>query len=220
MCRLLEPDPQPMWDRVDVRACWSIEVCILWIILWILSAWPCTPGSRLLTEITWNNLKWLISETCIRDSKHSIHGKRGFSSPSVHVMLECLLSSEMRQLFGTVSSRTTTPTAFHSSTALWICWNNVVVNLWFITMCECVCVGEGRAGITSLFLQTAMLWVLRYAPSSIPFHHMLYLLLSFVTFHNFVSPIFVTKRGSHSDIAPNQCCTTVEHGWELFCSWQ
>lgn len=61
----------------------------------------------------------------------------------------------------------------------------------------------GWAGITSLFLQAAMLRVLRYPPSSVPCHHMLYLLLSFVTFQNFVSPIFVTKLGSHSDIGPN-----------------
>lgn len=69
-----------------------------------------------------------------------------------------------------------------------------MVNLWFITICECLCVG----GVTSLFLQTAMLYecnlILRYAPSSIPFRHALYL-LSIGSFHKFVSPIFVTEGG-------------------------
>ena len=62
-------------------------------------------------------------------------------------------------------------------------------------MCECACVG----GVTSLFLQTAMLYecnlISRYAPSSIPFRHVLYLLLSIGSFHNFVSPIFVIEGG-------------------------
>lgn len=62
-------------------------------------------------------------------------------------------------------------------------------------MRECACVG----GVTSLFLQTAMLCecnlILRYAPSSIPFRHALYLLLSVGSLHNFVSPIFDIEGG-------------------------
>lgn len=37
--------------------------------------------------------------------------------------------------------------------------------------------------------------ILRYAPSSIPFCHVLYLLLSVGSLHNFVSPIFVIEGG-------------------------
>lgn len=37
--------------------------------------------------------------------------------------------------------------------------------------------------------------ILRYSQSSIPFCHALYLLLSFGSFHNFVSPIFVIEGG-------------------------
>ena len=59
-------------------------------------------------------------------------------------------------------------------------------------MCEC-------GGVTTLFLQTAMLYdcnlILCYAHGSIPFCHVLCLLLSVGSFHNSVSPIFVIEGG-------------------------
>lgn len=97
----------------------------------------------------------------------------------------------MRQLFG---AGTTIPTDFSAIAAIWLYRNNAVVNLWFTTMCECVCIG----GVTSLFLQTAVLYecnlIWCYVPSSIPFCHVLYL-LSIGSFHKFFSAIFVTEGG-------------------------
>lgn len=97
----------------------------------------------------------------------------------------------MRQLFG---AGTTIPTAFSATAAIWLYRNSEMVNLWFTTMCKCVCIG----GVTSLFLQTAVLYecnlIWCYVPSSIPFCHVLYL-LSIGSFHKFFSAIFVTEGG-------------------------
>lgn len=129
--------------------------------------------------------------------------------------LEFLLSGEKRQLFGAVKSRTITLPASYSTMALWICMNNVMVNLWFITMCEC-------GGITSLFLQTAMLYECNLMLCSWQ-HSLLPCAVSVVKcwlFPQLCQPYFCHRGESHCGIAPNQCCTTVEHGWELCCSWQ